>query len=219
MSSSLSPSRPASIVAGVSLALMAVCAGVANFAAIDGLVVPGDAPGTVAAITAAGPLFRIGIALFVVVALLDVIVAAALHRVFAIVNEAVSVTAAWFRVAYAAVFLVAISQLMIAASALDDPDAALASIDAFHVVWDASLILFAAHLLVLGGLAYRSGFVPRVFGILLVIAGLGYLIDGFVAILVAEPTVSLAQFVFVGEVALLFWLLIAGGRRRSAVTA
>lgn len=215
MSSTISVSRPASLVAGASLALMAVCAGVANFAALEGLVVPGDASATVAAITAAGPLFRIGIALFVIVALLDVIVATALHRVFASVNETVSATAAWFRAAYAPAFLVGISQLVIAASTLNDPEAALQSIEAFQTIWDVALVLFAVHLLLLGGLALRSGFVPRVFGILLLIAGAGYLVDAFAAVLLPTPTVSLAQFVFVGEVALMFWLLIAGGRPRT----
>jgi hypothetical protein len=214
-----SPStRAASLVAGIALALLAVVAGVANFAVLGALVVPGDATATVAAVTAGGPLFRIGIAMLVIAAILDVIIAAALNRLFAAVNETVSTTAAWFRTAYAAVFLVAITQLMVAATSLGDPDAAMRSIDAFTTIWDASLILFAVHLLLVGALAFRSGFVPRVFGILLVIAGLGYLVDGFVAVLVAEPTVSIAQFVFVGEVALIFWLLIAGARRR-AVTA
>jgi hypothetical protein len=207
--------RAASLVAGVALALLAVVAGVANFAVLGALVVPGDAEATVGAIVAGGPLFRVGIALLVTAVILDVVIAAALNRLLAEVNETVSATAAWLRVAYAAVFLVAISQLMIAAATLDDPDAALRAIDAFTTIWDASLILFAVHLLLVGALAFRSGFVPRVFGILLVIAGLGYLIDGFLEVLVAEPTVSIAQFVFIGEVALIFWLLIAGGRRRA----
>jgi len=215
MSSITTSARAASLVAGIALALLAVIAGVANFAVLGALVVPGDATATVAAITAGGPLFRVGIALLVTAVILDVIIAAALNRLLAEVNETVSATAAWLRVAYAAVFLVAISQLMIAATTLDDPDAAMRSIDAFTTIWDASLILFAVHLLLVGALAFRSGFVPRVFGILLVIAGLGYLVDGFLAVLVAEPTVSIAQFVFIGEVALIFWLLIAGGRRRA----
>lgn len=215
MTSNSTSARAASLIAGIALALLAVVAGVANFAVLGALVVPGDADATVAAIVAGGPLFRVGIALLVVAVILDVIVAAALGRLLADVNEMVSTAAAWFRVAYAAVFLVAISQLMIAATTLNDPDATLRSIDAFTTIWDASLILFAVHLLLVGALAFRSGFVPRVFGILLVIAGLGYLIDGFLAVLVAEPTVSIAQFVFIGEVALIFWLLIAGGRRRA----
>ena len=60
---------------------------------------------------------------------------------------------------------------------------------------------------------------PRVFGILLLIAGAGYLVDGFMSVLVAQPPFTLAVVTFVGEVALIFWLLIAGGRGRSAAIA
>lgn len=212
-------SRTASLIAGISLAVMAVVAGVANFGVLGALVVPGDASATAGKIAASETLFRVGIALFVVIVVLDVIVAAALRSVFASVNSAVSSTAAWFRVAYAAVFLVAIAQLALALTALDQPEAALASVTAFTTIWDFALIIFGAHLLLVGYLALRSGFVPRVFGILLLIAGVGYLVDGFMSVLVAQPPFSLATFTFVGEVALIFWLLIAGGRRRVAKVA
>lgn len=42
------------------------------------------------------------------------------------------------------------------------------------------------------------------------IAGLGYLVDGCATVLLPNPTISIGQFTFVGEVALLFWLLISG---------
>ena len=53
---------------------------------------------------------------------------------------------------------------------------------------------------------------PKIFGILLVIAGLGYLADGFGTVLIPDYSISIGQFTFVGEVALIFWLLISGSR-------
>jgi hypothetical protein len=47
----------------------------------------------------------------------------------------------------------------------------------------------------------------KVFGILLVVAGLGY-VDGFGAVLVRDYSMKMGQFTFVGEVGLIFWLLI-----------
>lgn len=73
-------------------------------------------------------------------------------------------------------------------------------------------ILFAVHLLLIGYLAHQSGFMPRAFGILLVIAGLGYLADGFGAVMVADYSPIFAMFTFVGEVAIIFWLLIRGAK-------
>jgi len=179
---------------------MAVLAGVANFAVIE--------PTLADPTRAADAAFRPAIAALVIVAILDVIVAAALTRVFA--SRALTSAMAWFRVSYAAVFLVAISQLMIAATSADPTPA----LHAFEVIWNVSLILFGVHLLLLGWLAITSGFVPRVFGILLAIAGFGYLFDGFATVLIAQPAFALGQVTFIGEVALMFWLLIAGGRSK-----
>lgn len=78
------------------------------------------------------------------------------------------------------------------------------------------LILFAVHLLLIGYLAYRSGFMATGLGILLVLAGLGYLLDGLGTLLMPGYSVSVAQFTFVGEVALIFWLLIRGRRDQDS---
>lgn len=74
------------------------------------------------------------------------------------------------------------------------------------------LILFGIHLLLIGYLAHRAGYLPKVFGVLVLIAGLGYLVDGIGIVLRGDHTVGLGQFTFVGEVALIFWLLISGRR-------
>ena len=67
-------------------------------------------------------MFRLGIAGLMVVVILDVIVAAALYILFAPVNRMVAIMAAGFRIAYAAVYLVAIAQLVIAVDLLGNPD-------------------------------------------------------------------------------------------------
>ena len=54
---------------------------------------------------------------------------------------------------------------------------------------------------------------PKVFGILLVIAGLGYLADGFGAVLIPNYSINISQFTLMGEAALMFWLLIKGRRK------
>jgi hypothetical protein len=205
--------RTASLTAGLALAVMAFLAAFGVFGAIGALVTPGDAAKTAVDIAGSQALFRWGIASLILVAVLDIVVAGALFTLFAPVHRSVSLMAAGFRVAYAAVYLVAIIQLVIALRLLSDPAQALRAIDTYNTIWHVGLILFGVHLLLIGYLAYRSGFMAKVFGILLVIAGLGYLVDGFVAVLVPSPVVSIGQFTFVGEVALIFWLLIKGSRK------
>ncbi|WP_414150913.1 DUF4386 domain-containing protein [Acetobacterium carbinolicum] len=71
-------------------------------------------------------------------------------------------------------------------------------------------IFFGLWLLPLGYLVFKSNFIPRILGILLAIAGVGYLIDFFVFFLLPDFELKITQFTFWGEVLLLIWLLIKG---------
>jgi hypothetical protein len=204
------PLQAASVVAGTALALLTALAVFGNFVVLARLVAPGDTATTMTNIAGSAGLFRLGIASLIMVAVLDVVVAAALMRVFTSVNPDISRLAAWCRLAYAAVFLVAVSQLAGVLPNVGNLDQAQRSIDAYNDIWNAGLILFGVHLLLIGYLAYRSGFIAKVIGILLVIAGLGYLIDGFGTVLVSGYSLNVAQVTFVGEAVLIFWLLIKG---------
>lgn len=215
--------RLASLVAGIGLLLMSALAAFANFVVVEGLVTQGDAAQTARDIMGSEGLFRLGIVSLYVVVVLDVVVAWALWRLFIPVSQAVSTLAAWFRVVYAGVFLVAVSHLAGALDLLDDGSGtaftddqrhalALSSIEDFTHVWDAGLVLFGMHLLLIGYLALRSGFVPRVLGLLLVIAGLGYAFDSIVAVLFPGSLIEVTMFTFVGEFLMIFWLLFRGRR-------
>ncbi|TFC10370.1 DUF4386 domain-containing protein [Cryobacterium algoritolerans] len=206
------PPRTASLVAGTALALMAVLAGLGNFGAIVPLVTPGNAVKTAQDISESGSLFLAGIGSLFVVTILDLIVAGALYALFRSVSPVLSAVAAWARVVFAGVFMVAIGQLVNAYTLLDHPVASLRSIEAFTAIWVTGLGVFGIHLLLVGYLAYRSGFMARIFGILLAVAGLGYLADAVGTVLVPGFTAVFGQFLFVGEVALIFWLLIRGRR-------
>jgi hypothetical protein len=205
--------RRASLTAGLGLALMAALAAFGVFGATAPLITPGDPTRTAQDILGSQGLFRWGVACLILVVVLDLVVAAALLTLFLPVNRGLARLAAWFRVAYAAVYLVAILQLVLALDLLADPEQAMRAINAYTTIWLVGLILFGVHLLLIGYLAYRSGLMARVFGVLLVVAGLGYVVDGFVAVLVAGPSYSLGQITFVGEVALVGWLLLVGRRK------
>lgn len=205
--------RTASLIAGLGLALIVVLTPLGNFLAVQPLITPGDAAKTVQDILNSEALFRWGIASLILAAVLDMIVAVALLALFEPVSRYVSTMAALFRVAYAAVFLVAIIQLLIALGMLNDPTQAMRAIDAYNTIWLVGLIFFGIHLVLIGYLAYRSGYMAKVFGILLIVAGIGYLVDGFGTVLVPNYSINIAQFTFVGEAALMFWLLIKGSRK------
>lgn len=207
--------RVPSLIGGFSLLAMAILA-FAGTALVDPLTSSGNPSASSNSVADSVVQLRWGVAALIAVVMLDVVVAAALFKVLSPVNASLAQTAAWFRLAYAAVFLVAIGQLAGALAMPDDVDRVSASANAFDVTWNVGLVLFGAHLVLIGVLAWRSEFVPRLVGALLVVAGSGYLIDSFGSVLVADYSISIAQFAFVGEVALMGWLVVVG---RTVVVA
>ena len=212
-------SRAASWIGGVALLLIAILAGVGYFGALAPLITAGDAAKTAADIAGSEPQFRLGVLCMVLAAVLDVIVAAVLLAVLEPVNRMVAVTAAWFRIAYSAVFVVAITQLAIVPTLLGEPQSAMNALESYNIIWRVGLILFAMHLFLVGYLGFRSGFMPKALAVLIAVAGIGYLVDGLGTVLVADYTPTISTFTFVGEVALIGWLIWKGSRKRSPVTA
>jgi len=176
--------RKASITVGAGLLLMSVLSGFGYFVAVKGLTTAGNAALTAQKIAAHKDLFRFGIVSLFLVAALDVVVAWALYRAFTPVSEAISKLAAVLRTAYAGIFVIAVSRLIGVLDLLgtnQQRSAVLGRINNFTNIWDAGPVLFGLHLLVVAYLAYRSGFVPKVLGVLLGLAGLGYLFDSLSA--------------------------------------
>ena len=65
-----------------------------------------------------------------------------------------------------------------------------------------------------GMLVIRSGFIPRVFGVLLMIAGVGYLASSFATLVLPQyaPTIAQVAGPLVWELPIIFWLLIWGAK-------
>lgn len=216
--------RQASVTAGVGLLLMSVLSGFGHFVAIKGLVTQGDAARTAKDITGSQGLFRFGILSLSFVVALDVVVAWALYRVFRPVSEGISMLAAWLRLAYAGVFLVAISQLVGVLRLLSNAGylavfspgqlhaQALLRINTFTDVWDSGLVLFGLDLLVVAYLAFRSAYVPSLLGALLAIAGFGYLFDSFGRVLSQGSSPDVSAITGIGEFLFALWLVVWGRR-------
>jgi ABC-type multidrug transport system fused ATPase/permease subunit len=207
--------RRTALVAGLGLLLMAILAALATFAVLERLVSPGDAAGTTSAILDAWAIFWLAIIALFGVAVLDVVVAWALWMFFDQVHHVVAVIAAGCRALYALIFSVGISHLASAAQLLSGQRIngsveieVLAEVQLFDDIWRFGLALFGCHLLLIGWLAFTSGLVPRLIGVLVAIAGLGYLFDSLASLLFTWYAFELASFTFIGEVLLMIWLLI-----------
>jgi hypothetical protein len=196
---------------------MAVLAHLAHFGVLQNLIVPADATATVNNIIASEGLFRVAIAALLIVTFLDILVAWALYVLLRPVNAALALLVGWLRLAAPAVFAVALANLLDVAQLVGGPDGAalqparlqaqvMASIASFENGWDMSLAIFGLHLLGLGYLLFRSADFPGFLGVLVVIAGGGYLADAFTRILLPDFAFTFSVFTFVGEALLIVWL-------------
>jgi hypothetical protein len=214
--------RRIAVLAGAGLLLIAALGAFGYVGVVDGLVSDGDAARTAADIDGSRGLFALGVSALYVAALLDVLVAWALLRFFEPVDSSLARLSAYLRIAYAAAFLVATSQLAGVPGILERGGGAfstdqvqaqaLARIESFHDVWFASLVVFGAHLAVLGLLIIRSMSAPRIIGVLLVVAGAGYVFDTFYDLLRPDTTMTVSSVTFLGEFLLAVWLVARGGR-------
>ncbi len=216
--------RKAARIAGFGLLFMIIPAIFANFFVLEILTVPGDAATTAHNIVANQSLFRIGICSFIIVVVLDVVVAWALNVLLKPVNKSLSLLMAWFRLVYATIFGIALANLFGVLHLLSGADyltvfgtdqlhaQVMLSLDAFSYGWQIGYVFFGLHLFVLGYLVFKSGYIPRILGVLLIIAGLGYLIDSFAIFLLPNYDAAVGLVTFVGELIFMLWLLIRGAR-------
>ncbi|MFG2109820.1 DUF4386 domain-containing protein [Micromonospora chersina] len=210
----------AALAAGLGLLLMAVLAGLANFGVVDRLVST-DAAESTTQLLSNQRAFALAVVALFAVACLDVLVAWALRAFFDDTHRTVALLSAWCRTVYAVVFAVAITHLIAAAGLLGDGAATdhispsvYAQITEFEEIWSLGLILFGVHLLMIGWLAWRSRTVPTWVAVLVAIAGAGYLTDSIGTLVSTTYAIQVAAVTFVGEVALMVWLLVFAARSR-----
>jgi hypothetical protein len=216
-------------VAGL-LYLIIIIAGIfAEFFVRQSLIVPGDATATADNIMASEELFRVGIASDLIMIICDVALALTFYVLLKPVSNSLSLLAAFFRLAQAAILginllnLFFVLQLLSGASYLavfgaDQLHAlVLLFLDGHSIGYSIGLVLFGLSLFVLGYLVFKSGYFPRILGVLLIVASLGYLIDSFASFLLPnyenyEAIFALVVFLpaFVGELSMCLWLLVKG---------
>ena len=215
--------RQAALIAGCGLLIMAFAGPFAELFVYPKLVIPGDIEQTTQNIAANKGLFLAGILAYFTMFVCDVVVAWALYVLLIPVNRSLSLLAAWFRLVYAVIALSGLSKLVTVFRMLRTPDqvTVLGSdqlyaqvrllLNSFQYEWGMGLVLFGIYLGLLGYLVCRSGYIPTILGILLAIAGVGWLTDSLRPYL--YPNVDLGFVMItssVCELSFMLWLLVRG---------
>ncbi len=220
--------RKAAIVAGFALLIMLIPAIFANFFVFPSLIVSGDAATTANNIMANKGLFRAGIGSWLIVITLDVVTAWALYVLLKQANKSLSLLAAWFRLMHAAIFGITLLNLVFVSVLLSGADYltvfetsqlhALVSLflNGYDYGFSIGLFFFGFHLGILGYLVYKSGYIPRILAVLLIISSFCYLIINAGSILLPNYPEIITQVIgvpaFIGEFLLMLWLLWRGAK-------
>ena len=214
----------AALISGFTLLTMAISAPIAELYAYPKLVNPWNISETVKNIIANETLFRICILCYLVTFICDLLAAWALYVLLKPVNMNLSLLTAWFRLVYTLIALVALINLVNVMKVLNNADYIKTfqpdqlnnqinlSLNAFKNGWYFGILFFGIHLCLLGYLVFKSGYIPKILGILLIIAGLGYLLNALKPFLFPGIILDFAKFTFYGELIFMVWLIIRGSR-------
>ena len=224
-------------IAGIGYLIIFITGIFSNFFILENLIVPGDSAQTFNNFQSNDSLFRIGIFSFIIMVIFDVVLTWALYILFLHVNKNLSLLSGWLRLVNCAIFAIALFNLFDVLQFLSSVEylnaftleqlyaQVLLSLSSFNYTWLIGLVFFGLHLLVLGYLIFKSELIPTFIGILLIIAGIGYLIDSFANFLLSnykdyEDIFLMIVIIpgIVGELSLTFWLLFKGNKIPEATT-
>lgn len=211
-------------VTAVLILLLAVIAPFSMIYLPSTLIVPGDAATTANQITSSAGLFRLGMVSDTLVFLIEIGLCALLYVLLKPVNKTLALVATFARLAmtilqginllnYFFVLLLLSGAGYLSVFTTEQLQALvmlfLNAHQAVVLIWG---VAFGLHLLLLGYLVYKSGYLPKVIGILLIIAAFCYFIQSFGNLLFpqSEALFSMIGLLSILEIALPLWLLIKG---------
>jgi hypothetical protein len=214
-------------IADISLRKAAIVAGIGFLMSFIGAIFAtlfvdiGDA-----ATTANNIMF--GVFGFLIAILGDMVRAWALYVFFKQVNKSLALFSAWFMLVHDAILGAALINLVFGSVLLSgaghltvfEPDQLhalrLLFLDGFNYGFQIGLFFFSFHLGILGYLVYKSGYIPRILTVLLIVASFGYLINSIGRIVLPNyPEIIWTVLMgpcLIGELALILWLVFKGGK-------
>jgi hypothetical protein len=204
------------------LYLFVVVASTFSLVTISGLTVRGDFASTAANIVGAEPAYRLGVAATLLSAIAYTAVVAILYVLFKPVNRTLAMVSAFIGLAGCAASATFLVNQLSVLSLLDGSiaDSAQAQALARHVLRLAalgntlSLVFFGFYCLTLSALVFGANFLPRVLGVFLLIAGVGWLVGNLGAILAPDLLGGVSRYLIpvsgLGEFIFTLWLLVMG---------
>ncbi len=212
--------------AGLLYLVITVAAIVAHIVVPSQIIVPGDAAATASNIQQSETLFRFTLVGGEIIILLsEVILSVVLFVLLKPVNKTLSILAMVSRLVmttihgvnlinyYFALLLLGGVNILTAFSPEQIQSLVLLFLDAHSIGFTIGIVFLTIHVFALGYLIYKSGYFPKILGILFIAAGFGYLFDSLSLLLSTTYQTTpapVAIVISVSEIAFPLWLLIKG---------
>ncbi|CAD0007079.1 DUF4386 domain-containing protein [Flavobacterium chungangense] len=210
-------------IAGLFYLLIIIAGAFAETFVRNKLVVYGDATATANNIIHSEFLWKIGITADLIMQICDLPVIIILYYLLRPVNKKLALLNLSFNLIQTAVLVANKLNLLAALFFLGDADYLKSfSPDQLHTLsylsiklhdfgFGVGLIFFGFVCLIEGYLIYKSGYFPKIFGVLMTIAGFCYLINSFALILLPQlSSILLLMPCLIAELALSLWLIFKG---------
>lgn len=167
-------------------------------------------------------LLPFGFILWSLILILDYTVSFSLCKFYADENARLAKWMAAFRLLYSLILTVAVYFLFQGTYLAVDAASAHLSIKMFYVVWKFGLIVFGFHLILLSMLVWSKRAILKVLSIMILIAGLGYILtncaefilNNYAGIRGQVESIFVFPMVF-GEFGLAIYLLVKGGKEKQ----
>jgi hypothetical protein len=218
-------------LAGVLYVLLAITGSFSILYIPSRFIVPGDASATARKIVADESLFRIGILVDLISLILFILVAVTLYQLLKRVNERQALLMLILAVASVPVSFVILimkaAPLVLLGGAPSVSGLATQDLEALAMVFlnlrgigmNLVSVFWGLWLFPFGALVIQSGFIPKILGVLLMVAGAAYVTGCVLYLLLPEriPTVSrILMPLEAAELPVILWLLIKGVRGSEA---
>lgn len=215
---------------GLLYLLVIICAGFSQGYVRGNLYVIGDAVATASNIQENEILFRLGLVLDLIAFILDAFISVMLYQMLKSFGKTLALVSSAFRLlAHPAIGSLNLLNHYMALHILNNPKflltfnyeqlelLSLLLMDAHRYGYLIAGGIFGIHCFILGVLLYKSNMIPNYFGLLMILAAMGYLMETFGDFLYPGNEETLAWIVGIsavlGEVSLALYMLIKGTKK------
>jgi len=192
----------AAMVVGIAFITSIIIVTIVDDFLLTNFVVPGDTEALARDIESNGKLFGFAVVGYLLVLVLDSIIGLALYVVLKPFNKNLALLTATLRLLYAGILVSGLFALVLH----------VVDVYGYATIKLFGYVFFALHLFVLGYSVFKSGYIPKILGVLLIIASFTYIVF-FVDLHLSEVIgVIIMLTMAIAELSLSIWLIAKRNR-------